>query len=380
MITPTNLLSRPNRSRWFCWVGAQAKIDEGDERWIVEERDDGRNVNAWHWEEKNVTRWAEDKYKEMHAGLTLVDRPGLSARITEVDSFSGEVSVNHRKGKTMVFFELNIGLKWEGTVSAGVPEAGEAEPERASGTIKMPYVADENGEDGDFDIDVALEKKKSSLNELLAAVKSDCRPILVRTLKQFLQGIRNKGTAMAPAKAGMPASDAAALPAALASAAATSGVVSATSGGGGGGASASRSASASTQSFEQTVELELPPEDAFAWFVDAGRVSAITMSAASISPLPGTDFSLFGGIVTGRNEEVQAPSRLVQKWRFASWAAGAVSRVEMTFVATPTGGTAITLKQSGIPKGDFERTKAGWQENYWTRFKNMLGFSVNFIK
>ena len=26
-----------------------AKIGEGDPRWIVSERQDGRNVNQWHW-------------------------------------------------------------------------------------------------------------------------------------------------------------------------------------------------------------------------------------------------------------------------------------------------------------------------------------------
>ena len=27
-----------------------AKWGEGDPRWIVEERDDGTNVNNWHWQ------------------------------------------------------------------------------------------------------------------------------------------------------------------------------------------------------------------------------------------------------------------------------------------------------------------------------------------
>lgn len=28
---------------------AMARIGEGDPRWIVNEREDGRNVNSWHW-------------------------------------------------------------------------------------------------------------------------------------------------------------------------------------------------------------------------------------------------------------------------------------------------------------------------------------------
>lgn len=42
-----------------------AKWGEGDPRWIVEQRDDGRNVNNWHWTEKNATNWSKDKIKEL---------------------------------------------------------------------------------------------------------------------------------------------------------------------------------------------------------------------------------------------------------------------------------------------------------------------------
>ena len=30
-------------------AGKMAKVGEGDERWIVKEREDGKNCNGWHW-------------------------------------------------------------------------------------------------------------------------------------------------------------------------------------------------------------------------------------------------------------------------------------------------------------------------------------------
>ena len=34
-----------------------AKLGEGDQRWIVEERKDGANVHGWHWVEKDCKEW-----------------------------------------------------------------------------------------------------------------------------------------------------------------------------------------------------------------------------------------------------------------------------------------------------------------------------------
>ena len=42
-----------------------AKVGEGDERWIVKEREDGTNVNGWHWKETNLTGWSQSRLKEL---------------------------------------------------------------------------------------------------------------------------------------------------------------------------------------------------------------------------------------------------------------------------------------------------------------------------
>ena len=42
-----------------------AKVGEGDKRWIVKEREDGTNVNGWHWKETNLTGWSQSRLKEL---------------------------------------------------------------------------------------------------------------------------------------------------------------------------------------------------------------------------------------------------------------------------------------------------------------------------
>ena len=86
-----------------------AKIGEGDKRWIVSERADGTNCNAWHWTTKNVSSHATDALKG--ALLNATFKPPLhGAKITSAD-LTGEASVNNRKGRTFLIYEFEVNLR-----------------------------------------------------------------------------------------------------------------------------------------------------------------------------------------------------------------------------------------------------------------------------
>ena len=69
-----------------------AKWGEGDERWIVTDRDDGANVNGWHWEEKERMHWIRERVPELLKGI-CAENPAEQARVRvkEVTSIDGEV-------------------------------------------------------------------------------------------------------------------------------------------------------------------------------------------------------------------------------------------------------------------------------------------------
>ena len=50
-----------------------AKVGEGDERWIVKEREDGKNCNGWHWSETNLTEWSKERLTELLVGIVAMD-------------------------------------------------------------------------------------------------------------------------------------------------------------------------------------------------------------------------------------------------------------------------------------------------------------------
>ena len=118
-----------------------AKIGEGDPRWIVSERQDGANVNGWHWQEKNCMGWGKERLTQLLTELTF-DLPNEegSAKIVEISKFEGDAAVNTRKGnKKFAVFDLSVTCKWEGECKDfdGV----------VKGEIKLTEFASTNDED-----------------------------------------------------------------------------------------------------------------------------------------------------------------------------------------------------------------------------------------
>mmetsp|Transcript_26523 Transcript_26523/g.103331 ORF Transcript_26523/g.103331 Transcript_26523/m.103331 type:complete len:167 (-) Transcript_26523:915-1415(-) len=91
-----------------------AKIGEGDSRWIVEHRDDGANVNSWHWSEKDITLWAKTRVKELLVGNIKVKGAPGEAEVKSLIKVDGDATVYNRKGGLKTVYDLTITGKWEG--------------------------------------------------------------------------------------------------------------------------------------------------------------------------------------------------------------------------------------------------------------------------
>jgi len=70
-----------------------------------------------------------------------------------------------------------------------------------------------------------------------------------------------------------------------------------------------------------------------------------------ISQEAGGTFSMFGGIVTGRQIELLPGQRIVQAWRPMYWNPGVYSIVKFELAANGSG-TKLTLDHRGFPDGD----------------------------
>ena len=138
------------------------------------------------------------------------------------------------------------------------------------------------------------------------------------------------------------------------------------------------------EAIHQEVSLQADPARVYSALTDAQQFEQLTRLSsavksgmvkapkpAEIGHAPGSPFSLFGGIISGRLLELVPSQRIVQAWRAGDWAAGIYSIARFELVKTATG-TRLVFDHTGFPKGDGEHLAQGWRENYWEPLAKFL--------
>lgn len=99
-----------------------ARWDERDPRWAVEAREDGTNVNGWHWQDRDRKVWAGERLEALLVGATSACG---SARVTGVAIKEGEAYQATRKGgKRFSHFDLTLAVTYERVEDAGGGDGG----------------------------------------------------------------------------------------------------------------------------------------------------------------------------------------------------------------------------------------------------------------
>lgn len=162
-------------------LAKMAKIGEGDPRWIVTERQDGANVNGWHWQEKNCMGFAKERLTELLVGLQA-DIPAMegNATVTELNKIEGDAALNIRKGnKKFAVFDLTVTLKWEGEWTG--------HDEKVKGEVKLSEFASTNDED-EYEYKVTTsDGSKEAKNKLKAKLEKGVHKLFLPKLEEFIK-------------------------------------------------------------------------------------------------------------------------------------------------------------------------------------------------
>ena len=86
-----------------------------------------------------------------------------------------------------------------------------------------------------------------------------------------------------------------------------------------------------------------------------------TGESAEMQPIPGTEFSLWGGSVTGINLEIEENKKIVQQWFFGEDEESIVT----IKIHAHKKGTSLELLHTNIPDDAFENISDGWDEDYF---------------
>ena len=122
------------------------------------------NNNSYHWEQKSVDKWSEEKLKEI-LSLFYFKMEKATLRITEVKDLVGESAMSIRKGKKIVTYEYKIKLVW----ACDMADEGNTKVIGSiGGEYEMPEVSNDVLADGDeWEIECRIQTGEEALRKTL---------------------------------------------------------------------------------------------------------------------------------------------------------------------------------------------------------------------
>lgn len=115
------------------------------------------------------------------------------------------------------------------------------------------------------------------------------------------------------------------------------------------------------KTFKKTFRINAEPSDVYAALTNPYTIELWSGYPAEMSEVPGSEFSLWEGDITGRNIEFIPGRKLVQEWYFGDQ----VEKSIVTIDILPEGGnSAVSVEHTNIPDEDFNDIAEGWREFY----------------
>jgi uncharacterized protein YndB with AHSA1/START domain len=120
------------------------------------------------------------------------------------------------------------------------------------------------------------------------------------------------------------------------------------------------------KSMKRSYKINASLDDVFAALTDAKVIAKWSGKPAKMDAKKGGAFSLFGGGIHGTNTSV-SKSKIAQQWMMGKWKQ--FSTVEFS-MSEAKGVTTIKLAHTGIPDGDLDTIKSGWDSFYMSKLKD----------
>lgn len=113
--------------------------------------------------------------------------------------------------------------------------------------------------------------------------------------------------------------------------------------------------------FKKYYIIPAPPEDVYLALTVATTIELWTGDPAVMSPVPGTEFSLWDESIVGKNLEFETNKKIVQQWYFGEQQEESIVTIKLH---PHEGGTSMEVRQTNIPDQDYEDIADGWTNSY----------------
>lgn len=123
------------------------------------------------------------------------------------------------------------------------------------------------------------------------------------------------------------------------------------------------------KTFKKTFTIHADIEDVYAALTNQRTIELWSGYPAEMEPVPGSEFSMWEGDITGLVLEVEPMKRIVQEWFFGEQEGKSIVTI---ILIRDFGNTQLTVEHTNIPDDDFENISEGWREYYIGAIENFL--------
>ncbi|MES2893603.1 MAG: SRPBCC domain-containing protein [Bacteroidota bacterium] len=114
--------------------------------------------------------------------------------------------------------------------------------------------------------------------------------------------------------------------------------------------------------FKKYFIVPAAPEEVYLALTLEATLKLWTGEEAEMSTVPGSEFSLWEGSITGKNISFEEGKKIVQEWYFGEQEPASIVTIKLH---QHKQGTSAEVTQTNIPDEAYEDMVNGWNENYF---------------
>lgn len=121
--------------------------------------------------------------------------------------------------------------------------------------------------------------------------------------------------------------------------------------------------------FKKYYIIKAAPSEVYMALTNQKSIELWTDDKAEMSTEPGSEFSMWGGSILGKNLEFEENRKLVQEWYFGNQEEDSI----VTIILHPhKKGTSVELRHTNIPDDDYEDFAGGWDHSYFNQIQEFV--------
>ena len=113
--------------------------------------------------------------------------------------------------------------------------------------------------------------------------------------------------------------------------------------------------------FKKYYIIPASPEEVYQALTNPITIKLWTSEEAEMSTIPGSEFSMWDGSITGKNIEFQENKLIVQQWYFEEASDNSMVTIKLH---QHEDGTSVEVRHTNIPDDEYNDIVEGWDSTY----------------